>query len=81
MKTINFLVNKSEIPKFLKEARHKLGYTQEQMADEIGIKRWSIADYETGRLRTPLDVYLKIQERLYPKAPNHKGNQAEDYCQ
>jgi DNA-binding XRE family transcriptional regulator len=56
------------IPKILKDKRKELNLTQAQLAKKIGVKRWSIADYETGRLRTPLDVYLSVME-LQDEAP------------
>jgi len=49
------------IPQELKETRKQLDFTQKQLAEKIGINRASVANYESGRLRTPLDVYLKIQ--------------------
>lgn len=42
----------------LKELRKKLGITQQEFADRIGIKRNSYANYETGR-NTPIDAIVK----------------------
>ena len=42
----------------LKKLRKKLGITQQEFADRIGIKRNSFANYETGRNK-PIDAIIK----------------------
>lgn len=41
----------------IKELRKALGLTQQEFADKIGVKRNSLANYETGR-NTPLDAIV-----------------------
>lgn len=41
----------------IKELRKALRLTQQEFADRVGIKRNSLANYETGR-NTPLDVIV-----------------------
>lgn len=41
----------------IKELRKTLGLTQQEFADKIGVKRNSLANYETGR-NTPLDAIV-----------------------
>ena len=62
----------TEIQKYIKTVRKKLGLTQAQMAMIIKKKRYSIANYETGRAIPPGNVLLAIQKlektRLKEKA-------------
>ena len=48
----------------LKELRKILGLTQQEIADKLGIKRNSFANYEIGR-NTPLDTIIKSICREY----------------
>lgn len=48
----------------LKELRKALGLTQQEMADSIGIKRNTIANYETGR-NEPVDAIFSLLCRTY----------------
>lgn len=41
----------------LKKLRRELGLTQQEFADKIGVKRNSLANYETGR-NTPIDAII-----------------------
>ncbi len=42
----------------IKELRKALGLTQQEFADKIGVKRNSLANYETGR-NTPIEAIFK----------------------
>lgn len=48
----------------LKELRKALGLTQQEMADSIGIKRNTIANYETGR-NEPVDAVFSLLCKTY----------------
>lgn len=43
----------------IKLMRKKLGITQQEMADRIGIKRNTVANYETGR-NEPIDAVVSL---------------------
>ena len=42
----------------IKALRKTLGLTQQEFADRVGLKRNSLANYETGR-NTPMDAVMK----------------------
>ena len=44
----------------LKRERAKMGVTQNQIADLLGVERSSYAKYEDGTVDPPLDVLYKI---------------------
>ena len=46
--------------KRFKEIRKEFGYTQEQFANILGIKRCSIGAYEESRANVPLDLIPKL---------------------
>lgn len=50
--------------KRIKELRKALGLTQQEFADKIGVKRNSIANYETGR-NTPIDAIVVSICRIF----------------
>lgn len=54
----------TKIGRRLKELRKTLGLTQQEIADKLGIKRNSFANYEIGR-NTPLDTIIKSICREY----------------
>ena len=43
----------------LKDLRRELGYTQQEFAEKIGIKRNTFAQYENGR-NEPIDAVIKL---------------------
>ena len=45
--------------KRIKQLRKELGLTQQELADKIGIKRTTIATYESGR-NTPIDAVISL---------------------
>ncbi len=48
----------------LKLVRKKLGFTQEEFADRLGIKRSAISNYEIGR-NIPIDAVLSLISREF----------------
>ncbi|HFI0464394.1 TPA: helix-turn-helix transcriptional regulator [Streptococcus suis] len=48
----------------IKYCRVDCGYTQKELADEIGVTRQSLSDYENGKYRIPKEVLLRIAEVL-----------------
>lgn len=44
----------------LKLARNKYEFTQEELAEQIGIPRSTYASYETSRVRVPADIVWRI---------------------
>lgn len=51
----------------IKKIRKNLGLTQQELADEIGINRASISDYERGKTNIPLFVIKSIELRFGDK--------------
>lgn len=48
----------------VKQARHDLDWTQQELADKLGYQRASIANIETGRQRILLDDLFKFAKAL-----------------
>jgi putative transcriptional regulator len=46
------------------EARHRAGFTQQQLADRIGVGRVTIARIESGSQTPSLDVALALAREL-----------------
>ena len=44
--------------------RKELGLTQQDVADYIGKKRNTVSCYENGTLNPPVDIAIKIKEKL-----------------
>lgn len=67
----------------LREAREKMGLTQVQLAEELGVQSNTVARYERGVLTIPKVVELAIEALLIrnrkrkPKATKSKGGQAK----
>ena len=51
----------NQVAKFIKDARAKLGLTQDQFADLLNTPRSNIAKYETGHADPPAILILKIE--------------------
>lgn len=49
---------------FIRSARKRLGLSQQDFAGLIGVARWSVSDYETGRCQPPGGLVLKVQQIL-----------------
>ncbi|UCE67222.1 MAG: helix-turn-helix transcriptional regulator [Candidatus Zixiibacteriota bacterium] len=47
--------------KYVKNIRKKLGITQEQLAERIGVKRTTVGNYEIGVIKPSTDVFVKLQ--------------------
>ncbi len=65
-----------EIPELIKELRERLGMTQEQFAQEVGVTFSTVNSWENGK-RRPLPFLvrrlLQMEEELNPKKRNQKG--------
>lgn len=48
----------------IKKIRKDIGLTQQELADEIGINRASISDYERGKTQTPKFIIKAIEQRF-----------------
>ncbi len=48
------------IGKRIKEARNKLGYTQEQLAELVGVKKSAIANYENDISSPREEILIKL---------------------
>lgn len=73
-----------EIGRRIFKAREEKGYTQEQLANKISLKRTSITNIEKGRQQLLVHMLVKIAdelevqiESLIPKPTNKKGDQVE----
>ena len=44
--------------------RVKLGWTQQRLADELGVSRWSVMRWEKGTQEIPVLAWRRIQEWL-----------------
>jgi len=64
-----------EIPALVKRIRKKLGLTQEQLAQRIGVTFSTINQWENGH-RTPLPFLMKRLHELDNEHPeSERGNQ------
>jgi DNA-binding XRE family transcriptional regulator len=48
-------------PVELKQARARLGFTQEQLASELGVSRVSVVRWETGTYKIPFTIVLAVR--------------------
>jgi transcriptional regulator with XRE-family HTH domain len=48
----------------VRQAREELGWSQNELAESVGITRTSITNLEHGRQQTPLHVLYAIADRL-----------------
>lgn len=48
----------------IRERRCRMGFTQQELADSVGLERSSIANMETGRHRFLLQVVERIADAL-----------------
>jgi len=46
----------------IKEARNKIGYTQQEVSDEIGIARTAISKYENGELEPNIETLSALAD-------------------
>lgn len=46
----------------IKECRNKLGISQEELAEMLGMKRTNIANYEAGRVVPPGNILVKLSD-------------------
>ena len=52
----------------LKRLRKEKGWTQEQLANAVGVKRATISKYESGAISPTIDMVRKINEALSGRA-------------
>lgn len=57
-----------EVGRRLRRARASAGLTQQQVAEEIGLSRASIANIEAGRQQFPLHVLVRLAQAVGVKA-------------
>ena len=66
-----------DIPELIKQLRERLGMTQEQFAQEVGVTFSTVNSWENGK-RKPLPFLvrrlLQMEEELTPKKSNEKGS-------
>lgn len=48
----------------LKQARKRAGYTQEQLAEKVGVSRAAIARYEAGEIEPSLKTLMLLSDAL-----------------
>ena len=48
----------------LRQIREQLGYTQQQLADEMDVTRETISNYELGRREPDSSFFAKLQEKF-----------------
>ena len=60
---LNIMVHKS-VGNNLKEIRTKLGITQAELADQVGVARVSIVAIENGRFIPTIETALRISRAL-----------------
>jgi|GEM_PF-1578781 len=53
---------KLQVAVSIKMARERLGYTQQQMAEKLGIKQQNISRYEKGKVVPSADRFLELLE-------------------
>ena len=50
------------LSEYIRKVRKELGFTQDELARQIGSNKFNISNYETGRAIPPGNVLIKIQE-------------------
>lgn len=54
----------TSLQEFLVTVREELGYTQEEMAKQLGIKQNTWSRYETGKRQIPVWLFLSVSEMI-----------------
>lgn len=67
--------------KSLKEARKQAGYTQEQLAELVGVSRAAIARYETGEIEPSLETFVRLADALQVSADLLLGRRNGEHSQ
>lgn len=52
----------ADIGQKLQEARKVSGFYQQQAADLLGISRYTLINYESGKTEINIDLYMKMAE-------------------
>lgn len=62
----------------IQTARKKMGLTQEELADKIGVKRAALASWETRRSKPDIDDFMKLCSLLKTKPEDLSGFSFEE---
>ena len=62
----------------IQTARKKMGLTQEELADKIGVKRAAHASWETRRSKPDVDDFMKLCSSLKTKPEDLSGFSFEE---
>ena len=62
----------------IQTARKKMGLTQEELADKIGVKRAALASWETRRSKPDIDDFMKLCSSLKTKPEDLSGFSFEE---
>lgn len=62
----------------IQTARKKMGLTQEELADKIGVKRAALASWETRRSKPDVDDFMKLCSSLKTKPEDLSGFSFEE---
>lgn len=56
--------SENKIGNTIREARTSKGMTQQELADQIGVIRQTITEYESGRIEPSVKILVKIMKVL-----------------
>jgi len=64
----------------IKKARERAGFTQDQLAEQIGVSRTAIARYEAGEIEPRLKNLIAIAECLNVSTDHLLGIETDEGC-
>ncbi len=56
------MIDRKQLGQRIKEARQRSGFSQQQLANAVGVSDKTISAYEVGRVEPPLDTLDKLCE-------------------
>ena len=62
------LMDNKKFGQFILQLRKEKGWTQEQLANSVGVKRATISKYESGAISPTIDMVRKINAALNGRA-------------